>query len=688
MSDLSQKLHKYKNKLIALYGLGTETKKALNELSDNFRIAGLLDSYRVDGMMYGKPIISIQQAVKSGVELILVVARPGSCKAIVKKIVNICIDNQIDLIDIRGKNLCDIKKVAYGFRESDGITKKQLLKLVKENEVISVDLFDTLVMRQTLFSTDIFEIVDNKLRKEGIFINDFCGKRLESEKYLAKHMAPGLADIYQYMKDTYVIPDVVPRDLAEMEWRTDYEMLIPRQEMCEFVKEIFEQGKEVYIVSDTYYSKNQLVKILEKCGITFYTDIFASCEYNTSKTQRLFAKLKEKTVSRKCMHIGDDIVADVESAKKSDIRACQIYSGIELLEMVGYLGLWDSIDCLSDRIKIGMFVARLFNSPFQFENAERMISVANSYDIGYLFFAPMISDFVIWFKEQVSLEALPNIWFCARDGYLIKKLYDELENKDESVYFLTSRIAAIRAGMKDERDIRYVAEMKFSGTLQEQLQERFGITMQNDRMEDEGKDTLIDYAQEILSKACTNRKNYETYIESLSVKEGAIAFFDFVAKGTSQMYIGRLIENHLKGFYFLQLEEEHMRDKCLDIQPFYTADEMENSAIFDNYYILETMLTAPSPSVAGFDEDGKVYYAEETRKEEDIECFKVAQNGIFDYFKTYQCLCPKEEERVNKKLDEVILALIHNIYISDKTFLNLKVEDPFFHRNTDMTDLI
>lgn len=688
MPDLLQLLSKYKNRPIALYGLGVETKKVLNKWNREFQIVGLLDSYRMSGTMYGKPIISMQQAVQSGVELILVVARPGSCKAIAKKIGDLCKENQIDLIDIRGKNLRDVKTIAYRFHEADGITKKRLLELVAENEVISVDLFDTLIMRRTLFSTDIFEIADRKLRAENIFIDDFSGKRLESERQLAKQGFPMLTDIYEYMKDTYAIPDVSPCDLAGLEWDTDYEMLIPRQEMCEFIKEVFKRGKEVYIVSDTYYSKEQLIKILKKCNITFYTDIFASCEYRTGKTQQLFKKLKERTGNKKCLHIGDDIVADVESAEKFNITACQIFSGVELFEMTGYLGLWDSIGNLSDRMKAGMLAAKLFNSPFQFEHREQKISVRNSYDIGYLFFAPLISDFVIWLEEQVRLEGIQNIWFCARDGYLIKKLYDDLKNEETSVYFLTSRIAAIRAGMKNRKDIEYVAEMKFGGTFQEQLKERFDITVQSDGSENDCKDSFMNYAQEILSKAHVNRNNYKTYIADIAVKEGNVAFFDFVAKGTSQMYIERFVDRHLKGFYFLWLEEEYMREKGMDICPFYTSDEMESSAIFDNYYILETVLTAPEPSVAGFDEKGNAYYAEETRREEDIECFQDAQKGIFDYFKTYLRLCPRGEEKVNKKLDEEILSLIHNIHILDEIFLDLKVEDPFFHRNTDMKDLI
>ena len=57
------------------------------------------------------------------------------------------------------------------------------------------------------------------------------------------------------------------------------------------------------------------------------------------------------------------------------MEAIQLYSGIDLLEMCGYMDLWDPIDSLADRIKAGIFVSKILNSPFQFEEDSRKISV-------------------------------------------------------------------------------------------------------------------------------------------------------------------------------------------------------------------------------------------------------------------------------------------------------------------------
>ena len=410
----------------------------------------------------------------------------------------------------------------------------------------------------------------------------------------------------------------------------------------------------------------------------------ASCDYGTGKLQNLYERLISRIGGKSCIHVGDDPVADVECPRKYGIDSCRIYSALDLLEAVGYLGLWDDLESPQDRIKAGMFAARLFNSPFQFETEKKEIRVGHAYDIGYLFFAPVISDFVIWFDEQIKKNGIKNIWFGARDGYLIRKMYDEWKKDKSSVYFLISRTAAIRAGIENKEDIEYVGGMKFSGTFQEQMQKRFGIFLPEEKAEG----NLCDYITEILESAEKNRKNYKRYIDGISKREGTVAFFDFVAKGTSQMYLSRLLENPLKGFYFLRLEEENMADKGLDILPFYQKEEMENSSIFENYYILETMLTSPEPSVQGFDGQGMPVYAEETRKEEDIRCFLAAQKGIFDYFMTYQALSPDMTGGIHKKLDEQFLTLIHHIVVRDQDFLNLKVEDPFFNRMTDIADLL
>ena len=105
---------------IALYGLGTETEKVLKEFAKDYEIVGLLDGFQEKGELYGKSIISLDDAIKKEVKLIIVVARPSSCRAIAKRIGNICRKNEISVMDVRGRNLLSAAKVVYDFSNTGG----------------------------------------------------------------------------------------------------------------------------------------------------------------------------------------------------------------------------------------------------------------------------------------------------------------------------------------------------------------------------------------------------------------------------------------------------------------------------------------------------------------------------------------------------------------------------------------
>ena len=687
MPDLHTLFQEFKGKKIALYGLGTETKKAIEAFEDSFEIIGLLDSFRESGEMYEKDILSLQQVLEAGTEIIIVVARPGSCKAIANRIGAVCRERGIILMDIRGKDLLADKEAVYHFSGMKGQSRRELYQKIARADIISFDLFDTLVMRETLFYTDVFELADCALRQKGILIPGFAHRRLKAEKDLSKAGAPKLEMIYESFLDEASDVPISPSELARLEWEIDFALITPRQALCDIFCDCVRQGKEVYIVTDSYYRAEQIEAILKKCNLTGYRDVIVSCEHNMGKTQGLLERLKGARGSRYYLHIGDDPAADMEAARKAGMDTCHILSGEELLDAVGYMGMGSYVDTLADRIKLGMFTARLFNDPFCFESESGVIQIDDAHDIGYLICAPMITDFLFWFQSEVRKEGLPNIWFSARDGYLLQKLFQILDDKAASVYFLTSRMAAIRAGIEGEKDIAYVDSMKFSGTLEENLKTRFGIEAVKSIVTDNSTAGLMQYRDAILGNAEIQKERYKKYINGLNVKNGNIVFFDFVAKGTVQMYIQRIVKNHIKGLYFMQLEPGALEDENIDIVPFYRPDEIEGSAIFDEYYILETILTAPHPYVCEFDEAGRAVYAEEARSEQDIRCFLKAQEGITEYFRKYLGILPENGRTLDKKLDEIFLGLFYKLKVTDRDFLSLVVEDPFFNRMTKITDL-
>ncbi len=698
MLEIEELLEKSKGKNIAIYGLSTETERFLAQYASNFFISGVLDGFKDSGEIYGYPIIPLSSLPSKGVSLVLVIARPGSCKAIVKRIGGFCEAHGIALFDVRGRDLLASTSVSYEFSNIQGASKQDLYKQIESVDIISFDLFDTLVMRKTLSYTDVFELLELKLQASGIFIPDFARLRLYTEKELSKTFAPRLISIYERVLELVGGNFISALELEEMEFELDFSLLIVRDDVKEVLKTAVLNGKKVVVTTDSYYSKDQIRQVLEKFELKGFDNLFVSCEYNTAKAQGLFDVVKAAYPHGSILHIGDDEYADIEKAKEHGLKSFRLCSAEDLLDALGGLGLGE-YNSLTDRVKVGLFTSRIFNSPFWYDEPNQRLFVRSAYDIGYLFCAPMVTDFLIWMKERATDQGFDKILFGARDGYLVGRLFRmidsgnakdgvNIKNRRKIFYFLTSRTAAIRAGMESGADIEYVDSMKFFGSPEEALKIRFGIEV-ND-VENIDKTALI------LEKSKCQRDNYKLYIDKLGIssneqekQDGRLAFFDFVAKGTTQMYLSRLFKDkHLKGFYFLQLEPEFMADKGLDIESFY-SDEVKNTcAVFDNYYILETMLTSPYPQMLEMDENGMPVFAEETRSDSDIETFKRAQSGIEQYFKEYIAILPENVRTVNKSMDEKLLDLVNKVQILDEEFLSLKVEDPFFGRMTDIKDVI
>ena len=695
---------------VAIYGLSTETERFLQEKPDGMRVIGLLDSYRTEGELYGYSIISLQQAADAHIQRIIVVARPGSCKAIAKKIGGFCKENNILLTDANGTDLTKKKEALYSLPDLPFERQAVLSQKIAEADAVSFDLFHTLVMRKVMSYTDVFDLVQIALQKKGIQIDGFTGFRIAAEKRLSISDAPTLTEIYESLLAEVDCEEISADELARLEWEIDLRTIIARDAVCELFRRAVRDGKRICIVSDSYYRREQIAEILRLNGLTGYEELFVSCEHGKAKTQGLFQVYRESIQAEKYLHIGDDDAADIRPAQALGMDTFRLCNAEGLMDAVASLGLEEKEVSLCDRIKTGLLVSKLFNDPFLFDAGDRGIPVQSAYDIGYVICAPMICDFVLWMDSRMWEEGVHTLWFGARDGYLLQKMYELSDCHLPVAYILTSRTAAIRAGMESIEDIAYVNSMKFSGSLAEQMETRFGIPVPKDcsaeasddssttREKHHGSSTqqregLLGYKEEILHHARMLRSHYRTYLQHLEggttdTSQEKTAFFDFVAKGTTQMYLEKIAGRKLNGFYFLQLEPEYMKDKGLAIEPFYTETEREHSAIFDLYYILETILTAPHPQVLEFTKEGEPVYAKETRTEKDIACVMRVQEGILDYFRDYVSMLPASHRQINKPYDETVLALVSRLSLKDADFLSLTIEDPFFNRMTPLEDVI
>ena len=439
--NLPESLLPFQGQQIVIYGIGTETERLLPELSEYFSIIGFLDGYRDNGAIYGYPILSVPEMLDAQVPLVLVVARPGSCKAIAKRIGVLCRENKIALLSIDGLDL--LAKRQSGFLLNPVILQRnlpekavcfsaeELTQKAQLAQVISMDLFDTLLCRMTL-EQDFYQILDCRLQEMGIVFPDFAKKRLAIEKELSRHTAPRLKEIYycllqdvqvdeseviEHLADAGIGGIVEYTDcakehtgiataanmLAEFEWQQDLRVLCERTEMCELYRNWVQQGYTVVITTDMFYSKKQIADLLAQFDLNGYADIFVSCEYGTGKDGDLFDRVREAYGAYEILHIGDDARKDYTCATEHGLWAAKIASVSDCCEASGMFGMEDAVEsaALSDRVKYGMFFAKLFNSPF-FEPA-MPVHIQNAKQVAYLFCAPIITDFMLWLAQKMDM---------------------------------------------------------------------------------------------------------------------------------------------------------------------------------------------------------------------------------------------------------------------------------------------
>lgn len=680
MSDWTKVLQQYEGKPMAIYGLSEVTQKILKQLRGHFLIVGLMDSFRNDGTLYGYDILDKEQALLKEIACIIVAARPGSCRAIERHIGKWCQEHKIGLVDIWGRDLLENPQDIWKIQLDKKYSRDKFLSVVDKFGYISFDLFDTLVARKILYFSDLMRVVEKRLSDQKIVIDGFAEKRLACEMELSRLSVPTLPEIYKYMAEKYSLADFNYNVASEIEWKTDLENLVPRIEICNFLESFSKQGKHICIITDSYYSRRQIEGILKKCNIRGFERILISSEERISKARGLFSLWKGKDIP--ALHIGDDPLSDVEAAIEYGFEAFQISGILELMERVKYFGLLDEMDTWNKRFRVGLFAARVFNNPFQFEQGNGVISVPCAKDAGYLFFAPVLADFVIWLKQQLSKRGIRQILFAARDGFLLKKMFDQCCTGIHSFYFLTSRTASVRAGVETEQDLCVIEQMYFSGSVKEQLLSRFGLDISMDEC-DEGE--ISDYKDIILSRCSVARENYKKYIAGLSLKQENTAFFDFVSKGTSQFFLERVLGYHLKGFYCMRPEKEGDFFKGLDIETFCEMGN-EGNEIYQNYSLMESILTSPFPSVIEFDSNGNPIFEDECRTKEQIACVNEVQEGILDYWKDNNMFSQEDENLC--EMSGKILGLIHHISFSGNPLEALTVPDPFFCRTMQVSDLI
>lgn len=327
----------------------------------------------------------------------------------------------------------------------------------KSCQIVSFDIFDTLIQRPFFQPKDLFCLLDcyvNELiPSTDYFVFSNIRVRAELLARERKHLNyPSweeitIEEIYEEIAVLCPTLSVYLKEIQEKEIALELQYCISRNTGKELLECAIACGKRVVCISDMYLSSDIIKKIFQKNGIVGIDKFYISSEIGLSKaTGSLFKYVlkKENIINAKyVVHIGDNWDSDIMNAKKYGICAYHLPKSTDIFSNRNesiYSGKYfykifheqkalrwanSAFETWGIRCMMAVAANKLYDNPFVIYDDHSDFN-ADPYTIGYLALGMHIYAIADWLSESVKKNKLDNLCFMARDGFLPLKAFNEL----------------------------------------------------------------------------------------------------------------------------------------------------------------------------------------------------------------------------------------------------------------------
>ena len=530
--------------------------------------------------------------------------------------------------------------------------------ILNKAAIFSFDVFDTLLMRYVAKPYHVNEII--RLKVEDLLGRsfDFPNLRVKAEE-LARQKKNGdvtLDEIYQSFAELTELDANTCKKIRELEISTEVKLILPREKVASWIKEILNRGKNVWLISDMYMQTPDLKRLLQKCGVEGYQKLLISCETGMRKdTAAIWDNLASKNLNipGKLLHFGDNEMSDVQLPGDRNFGVYHIMSAINLLSQVPFgRNLLEQLGykmSLYSGITLGVTLAKKFQDPFALHDDDGRLILKNFHDLGYWFYGVPLLTFMLWLIQRTQIDGVERILFLARDGYFLQRLYEFVTKTLEietlpSEYFYASRRAVTVASIREISQAKRLMKLKFEGTTKHFFKVRFGLDL--------GDDTLVylpdkdlatvskmidEHAEEILQHAATERANYKKYIANLGGSLDKVGLVDMGYSGTIQFYLQKLTGKIFTGYYFATAAMNNFgKDATKRMRGCFAENDdyaQTTSAIYSDHLLFETILVAPDAQLQHFDAAGKPVFGEPEPGQIHFDNILEIHEGIKEFFR-------------------------------------------------------
>lgn len=351
-------------------------------------------------------------------------------------------------------NLEKLKKLSF----SDGI------------KIVSFDIFDTLLIRKIDPPNEVKRIVSiNTARSKLLPIspnellelrNSVESKLREESKNNSYDPECSIGEIIERLVKHLGEKASIKEKLIDLELEIEKSLIAPMLGIKSLLRNLSNKY-QLIAISDTYLPLWMLKELLNSVELgDFFEKIYSSCEYKLNKgSGRLFKKILEleQIDKSQILHIGDNFLSDYFVPRTIGISSILLYEE-QSLKRRRLLRSLNEKEKKSNFWKGYSFMYRLSSAEEKGEIEDWGI-----YSWGRNIIGPLITVFIHILVYEVQRENFQRLYFIAREGFLLKKLFNLFseslygKNCPKSVYLCISRYTSFLASIRflSDRELKY-----------------------------------------------------------------------------------------------------------------------------------------------------------------------------------------------------------------------------------------
>ena len=319
--------------------------------------------------------------------------------------------------------------------------------IISRYDVISFDIFDTLLLRCYRKPSDIWEAVEEESGCVGFAKARANADSIAYHAAIKRNSDAKLDDIYSIMPQGM--------NLKEEELEYERKSLFVNPTIADVWEKAGSMGKKRVIISDMYLPSDFLEEVLIQNGIKGWDGFYVSCERGTRKsTGGLYRiMLSEMGVEpQRVLHIGDNLESDGVQARKLGIETHIVPKVVDsFIDENAWLK--EFLKC-NNSLCARHLVGSLAIASNELSHVSG-IDYRHSFEkFGALLGGVLAAGSVDMIVKEACEQRLNRLVFVARDGYVLEKILNKVAPEIKTQYVYAPRCVV------ESKDFDVVREYK------------------------------------------------------------------------------------------------------------------------------------------------------------------------------------------------------------------------------------